>query len=169
MPSSKNDKIDDILKKALPYVIKTIRRFNVEKIDLRVVMRQHAFFCILLGMATMILPHKFLSVEGDGYSHYAHEFIRLYGCLTLAIGWVVWKSQSIKDGRLARALTETFCVSYSLQSIVMLRAQFTNPQGHTILHWHIAIFFAFLGMGYGYIRFYKKIKYFALPNEHSDD
>ena len=79
------------------------------------------------------------------------------------------KSQSIKDGRLARALTETFCVSYSLQSMVMFRAQFTNPSGHTWLHWYIAVVFAGLGCGYGYIRFYKKIKYFALPNGREDD
>jgi drug/metabolite transporter (DMT)-like permease len=163
------DKIDVILTSLLKQCIKAIRSFKVEKMDLRQVMRYHAYFCITLGFATIMMPHGFLQIEGDGYSHYAHEFIRLYGCLTLAIGWVVWKSQSIKDGRLARALTETFCVSYSFQSLVMLRAQFTNPKGHTWLHWNIAIFFGCLGIGYGYVRFYKKIKYFALPNEHNDE
>lgn len=63
--------------------------------DLRGIMRAHAFCAIALGGTTIALPHSYL---GIGYSHYAHEFIRLYGCLTLAIGWIVWKSQAIKDG-----------------------------------------------------------------------
>ena len=168
-PPSAMKAFEDGLAKLLPHVIKFIRSFKVDKMELRLIMRYHAYFCITLGLTTILLPHKYLSTEGEGYIHYAHEFIRLYGCLTLAIGWVVWKSQSIKDGRLARALTETFCVSYSFQSIVMLRAQFTNPTGHTWLHWYIALVFACLGCGYGYIRFYKKIRYFALPNDRGDD
>ena len=107
-------------------------KVDFSKMQLRDIMRYHAFTSICLGFATLILPHTFLMEVNDSYSHYSHEFIRLYGCMTLAIGWVVWKSQGIKDGRLARALTETFCVSYGLQSLVMLRAQFTNPTGHTV-------------------------------------
>ena len=139
---------------------------SARNMNLRDIMRYHAFTSMVLGFGTLLMPHGFL---GSGYSHYAHEFIRLYGCLTLSISWVVWKSQGIKDGRLARALTETFAVSYCLQSLVMLRAQFTNPDGHTVLHWQIAIAFGLLGMGYAYIRWVKKIKYFALPNDHDDD
>ncbi len=152
--------LQDVQNKA----IKIIK--DAKSMDLREIMRLHAFTSIFLGMGTLLLPHSFLGV---GYSHYAHEFIRLYGCLTLSIGWVVWKSQGVKDGRLARALTETFAVSYCLQSIVMLRAQFTNPEGHTTLHWIIAVGFGFLGISYTYIRWVKKIKYFALPDERDDE
>lgn len=152
--------LQDVQNKA----IKIIK--DAKSMDLREIMRLHAFTSIFLGMGTLLLPHSFLGV---GYSHYAHEFIRLYGCLTLSIGWVVWKSQGVKDGRLARALTETFAVSYCLQSIVMLRAQFTNPEGHTTLHWIIALGFGFLGISYTYIRWVKKIKYFALPDERDDE
>lgn len=139
---------------------------DAKQMDLRDIMRLHAFVSIALGLGTLLLPHTFL---GTGYSHYAHEFIRLYGCLTLSIGWVVWKSQGVKDGRLARALTETFAVSYCLQSLVMLRAQFTNPEGHTTLHWLIGAGFGLLGASYTYIRWVKKIKYFALPDERDDE
>ena len=82
---------EDGMAKLLPHIIKFIRSFKVDKMDLRIVMRYHAYFCITLGLTTMLLPHKYLSIEGEGYIHYAHEFIRLYGCLTLAIGWIVWK------------------------------------------------------------------------------
>jgi len=133
--------------------------------DLRQIMRMHAFTSIALGVGTLVIPHSFLMAAQGEYSHYAHEFIRLYGCMTLSIGWVVWKSQGLQDGRLARALSETFCISYSLQALVMLRAQFTNPNGHTVLHWQIALLFLALGVAYGYVRWIKKIKYFALPGE----
>jgi hypothetical protein len=160
MSAQKGVQMQDI-KTKLSEIGKTVAATN-----LRDIMRYHAFTCMVLGCGTLLLPHTFL---GTGYSHYAHEFIRLYGCLTLSIAWVVWKSQGIKDGRLARALTETFAVSYCLQSLVMLRAQFTNPEGHTYLHWQIAVVFGLLGVGYGYIRWVKKIKYFALPNDHDED
>ncbi len=58
---------------------------GASEMDLRGIMRMHAFTSILLGVGTLLLPHAFL---GSGYSHFSHEFIRLYGCLTLSIGWV---------------------------------------------------------------------------------
>ena len=144
-----------------------VKELRPTRLDLRTIMRWHAFTTMVLGLGTVGLPHTFLS-SGE-YSHYAHEFIRLYGCLTLAIGWIVWKSQSIKDGRLARSLSEVFAVSYLMQGLVMLRAQFTNPKGHTFLHWQVALVFLAIGAGYGFIRWVKKIKYFALPLSGDDE
>ena len=63
-------------------------KVDFSKMALRDIMRYHAFTSIFLGLATLILPHTFLMEMNDSYSHYSHEFIRLYGCLTLAIGWV---------------------------------------------------------------------------------
>ena len=48
---------------------------NIQEMNLRDIMRYHAFTSIGLGFGTLLLPHTFLGV---GYSHYAHEFIRLY-------------------------------------------------------------------------------------------
>jgi len=146
-----------------------IKEIVPTRIDLRFIMRSHAICSMLLGLGTVGLPHTFLSASTGEYSHYAHEFIRLYGCLTLAIGWIVWKSQTIKDGRLARALSEVFAISYFMQGVVMLRAQFTNPKGHTFLHWQVALAFLAIGLGYGHIRWVKKIKFFALPLSGDDD
>ena len=164
MASSSSAKASQVLKGVQSKATNLIN--GAKEMDLRQIMRMHAFTSIVLGVGTLLLPHAFL---GTGYSHFSHEFIRLYGCLTLSIGWVVWKSQGVKDGRLARALTETFAISYCLQSIVMLRAQFTHPEGHTTLHWMIGLAFGVLGLAYLYIRWVKKIKYFALPNEHDDE
>jgi hypothetical protein len=88
-------------------------------IGIRGVMEIHAVICIVIGFGTFILPHGFYSVKSGGYNHFAHEFIRLYGCLTLAIGYLVWSTRDIKDGRLLRSLSEAFAICYLLQSAAM--------------------------------------------------
>lgn len=163
------DKVVSCLKKVINVFKSATSALKIDRLDLRLLMRYHAFLSIVLGLSTVLLPHSFLMSDNGGYSHYAHEFTRLYGCMTLAIGWIVWRSQGIKDGRLARALTEAFAVAYGFQSLVMLRAQFTNPAGHTFLHWNIALFFGALATCYGYMRWIKKIKSFALPGEGGED
>ena len=145
---------------AFASLVSLLNELKPTRLDLRLVMRFHGIGCMVLGSGTILLPHRFL---GEEYSHIAHEFIRLYGCLTLAIGWLVWKSQTIKDGRLARTLSEVFALSYLLQSFVMLRAQFTNPKGHSFLHWQIALLFLAIGGGYGWARWVRTIRDFALP------
>jgi hypothetical protein len=136
--------------------------------EIRTIMKVHAVLSMILGIGTLILPHRFYinrNMRGQGpmYNHFSHEFIRLYGCLTLGIGWVAWSTRSIKDGRLLRAFTEAFAVCYSLQALVMMRAQFTSPDGHSTFHWVIAVIFACLGSLYAFGRLSKKLKDFELP------
>ena len=98
----------------------------------------------------------------------AHEFLRMYGAMTLAIGWFVWRTRHINDARLKRTICETFALCYPLQALIMLRAQYTNPDGHSTLHWVVALIFIVLGAMYAYMRFIKKIKDFALPGSSAD-
>ena len=130
--------------------------------ELKSIMQLHSLICILLGIGTFLLPHRFYS-NSSGYDHFAHEFVRLYGCLTLGIGYLVWCTKDIKDGRLLRALTETFALSYGLQAIAMLRAQLTSPSGHSTLHWcTLSLLICVSGL-YTFCRFARKIKDFELP------
>jgi hypothetical protein len=48
----------------------------------------HAIQCILFGVTAIILPHSFFSIRrfGSTYNAVAHEFMRMYGALLLAIG-----------------------------------------------------------------------------------
>lgn len=139
-----------------------------KEIDLRQVMKIHAFVCVLLGLSTLSLPHSFIAKANNGYSHMTHEWLRLYGCLSLSIGWLAWKLQAIRDGRIMRAISEAFAICYVLKAMVMFRAQFTNPLGHSLIHWMIALLFLGLGSLYGHIRFARRIKGFELPG-HLDD
>lgn len=131
----------------------------------------HALFCIALGSAAAIIPHSLYMKSFDDkgqYNHMSHEFVRLYGCLTLAIGWFVWSTRGITDGRLVRATCETFCLCYLLQAVVLVRAQLTNPSGHSIVHWIICTGFLLVGLLYGLFRMFGKIKDFELPGVGKD-
>jgi hypothetical protein len=128
----------------------------------------HALFCMALGLFLSLLPRRFFSsMANSQYDHMAHECIRLYGVLNLAIGWLIWRLRDITDGRMGQAIAEAFAVCYLLQFLVMLRAQFSNPDGHSLLHWVVALVFGGLAYSFVYIRFFKKIKFFELPGSHS--
>lgn len=146
----------------------TIEMMKNESYNIKLVMRVHSIYAIIMGALTIVMPHGLYTYTAGNYNHMAHEFIRLYGCLTLAIGWLVWSTQDIKDGRLMRATSETFAICYTLQAAAMLRAQFTSPQGHTIIHWFLALVFLFIGVSYGYVRLFKKMKAFELPYENNE-
>lgn len=112
----------------------------------------------------MLLPHRLFN-RGDAlhYNHLAHEMVRLYGCLSLGLGWLVYWAADINDGRLVRRVSESFAAAYTIQALVMARAQFTNPQGHRFLHWLLAILCLAIGTLYISVRVFTKIKDFELP------
>eukprot|EP01035_Chromulina_nebulosa_P017662 gene17662-23249_t len=127
-----------------------INRMRIgDGLDVHLVMQIHSLACMVLGGAALSLPHSLYSSSMGSYNHMSHEFIRLYGCLTLAVGWLVHRCRSLEDA--------------------MLRAQFTDPSGHSLLHWSIALLFLSIGTLYLYIRITNKIKYFELPNNGSKD
>jgi hypothetical protein len=130
--------------------------------DFKAIMQLHAVFCMLLGTVALILPHRFYFGNGS-YNHFAHEFIRLYGCLTIGIGYIVWATKSIRDARLMKALTETFSICYGLQALALFRAQLTSPEGHSTTHWFITLIFAFISLFYGVSRLSKKVTDLDLP------
>mmetsp|Transcript_7493 Transcript_7493/g.6718 ORF Transcript_7493/g.6718 Transcript_7493/m.6718 type:complete len:157 (-) Transcript_7493:43-513(-) len=147
-----------------------INRLRIgDGLDIHLVMQIHSLACMVLGGAALSLPHSLYSSSMGSYNHMSHEFIRLYGCLTLAVGWLVHRCRSVEDGRLHRNISESFGLCYILQSLAMLRAQFTDPSGHSLLHWSIALLFLSIGTLYLYIRITNKIKYFELPNNGSKD
>jgi hypothetical protein len=141
--------------------------FNLEH-----TMISHALLCIAGGFGLMFLPHSFYEVQNwrgqTMYDHVAHEFLRMYGALTIAIGWFVWRTRHINDARLKRIVCETFALCYPLQALIMIRAQFTNPDGHSQLHWVVACLFLIIGGAYAFMRFVKKIKDFSLPGSSHD-
>ncbi|KAJ0395917.1 hypothetical protein ATCC90586_000750 [Pythium insidiosum] len=98
----------------------------------------HAVVAIVSGALCFFTPHSHLSpILGDANNtHFAHEFIRLYGALTLAQGWL---------------------------SLALLRAQLSAPESHSLLHWLNIVVLASLGLAYGYFLAFKTIKAFELP------
>ncbi len=135
-----------------------------QELNLQQIMICHSILSLLFGLIAIFLPHNFYSIELT-YNHLAHEYLRMYGALTLSIGWFVWRTQEITDGRIKMIICEVFSISYIIQGIVMLRAHQSIgiSNGHNFIHWMMAFMFLTIGSLYGYMRFVKKIKIFELP------
>ena len=137
------------------------------KINLRNVMTIHAIFSIIYGTIIIFLPHGLYERTFGDYNFLTHESSRLYGCLTVGIGWLVWKTKQISDGRLTRAVTEAFSISFISQGLVMIKALYSNSKDYTVgsttLHLTVATCFLIIGVLYLIVRVVKKIKDFELP------
>ena len=94
---------------------------------------------------------------------------RLYGALNVGLGWFAWRAERIglTDGRIKKLVCEVFTLSYSFQFLILLRAHITVPDGHSTVHVLIGIAFGIIGSLYGYMRFFRNIKTFELPNSRT--
>lgn len=91
---------------------------------------------IMLGAIALLSPHNMLRALSGGYNHSTHEALRLYGCLRIAVGWILFNVRAVDDGRFRKSICGTLCVCYALQSVSVLRDQLTNSSGH----WCVWIF-----------------------------
>ncbi|KAF0716594.1 hypothetical protein DYB37_001930 [Aphanomyces astaci] len=125
----------------------------------------HACIAIIIGGACFLLPHS-LAVSvlgGSEYGHLVHEVVRLYGALTLAQGWLVWKTRLVGDGLVRKTFCQAYCLCFTLQALALVRAQVSSPESHSVLNWINIIVLAGLGTAYGYFIVFKTIKAFELP------
>eukprot|EP00591_Stephanopyxis_turris_P008965 CAMPEP_0195529788 /NCGR_PEP_ID=MMETSP0794_2-20130614/32432_1 /TAXON_ID=515487 /ORGANISM="Stephanopyxis turris, Strain CCMP 815" /LENGTH=150 /DNA_ID=CAMNT_0040661147 /DNA_START=167 /DNA_END=619 /DNA_ORIENTATION=- len=128
-----------------------------------------AITSVIFGVLSLIAPHRAVSALSEGgYSHSTHEALRLYGCLRIAMGWVVLHARRVDDGRFRRSVCEALFVCYVLQAMAVIRAQFTDR--HTLVNWVAIIVLTALGASYGRFRFGSggtMIKVYELPNASS--
>lgn len=85
------------------------------------------------------------------------------GALTLAQGWLVWRTRLVSDALIRRTFCQAYCICFLLQATALLRAQFSAPESHSILHWLNILLLGSLGAAYGYFLAFKTIKAFELP------
>ena len=64
------------------------------------VQKIHASVCIIFGVLLFLLPSSVFSTIASGYDHMAHEFMRLYGIINVAVGWLVYRLGPVTDGRI---------------------------------------------------------------------
>lgn len=89
---------------------------------------------------------------------------RLYGCLRLACGWILWHIRFVDDGMFRRHVCEALFVCYMLQALAVIRAQFTDR--HVLINWVAIILLIGMSFLYGSFRFGKGgnlIKIYELP------
>ncbi|KAL7521341.1 hypothetical protein ACHAWX_006008 [Stephanocyclus meneghinianus] len=154
-----------------------------------------SFVSLVFGTAALVTPHGLLQKIGGGgciiflpgeyptkrhltenehiryfageYSHSAHEILRLYGCLRIAVGWIIYHARDVDDGRFRRNLCEALFVCYILQAVAVLRAQFTDRRN--TVNWIAILLLSLIGFGYGRFRFGRggdMIKVYELPQNN---
>ncbi|KDO34995.1 hypothetical protein SPRG_01058 [Saprolegnia parasitica CBS 223.65] len=126
----------------------------------------HASISIVIGSACLLLPHSLAmaALQTPQYGHLVHEMVRLYGALTLAQGWLVWKTRLVGDALIRKTFCQAYCLCFSLQSLAMFRAQVASPESHSLLNWINILVLAGLGAAYGYFLAFKTAKAFELPS-----
>ncbi|CAJ1953616.1 unnamed protein product [Cylindrotheca closterium] len=124
-----------------------------------------AAFSLIFGALAILAPHGILTALAGGfYNHSVHETLRLYGCLRLACGWILWHARAVDDGRFRKHICEALFVCYVLQTLAILRAQFTDR--HSLINWVAILVMGVLGAAYASFRFGKGgnlIKVYELP------
>lgn len=124
----------------------------------------HMVIAVVTGALCFLTPHSLMApMLGDANSHLAHEFVRLYGALTLAQGWMVWRTRLVSDALIRRTFCQAYCICFLLQALALLRAQLSAPESHSSLHWINILLLGGLGIAYGYFLVFKTIKAFELP------
>lgn len=124
-----------------------------------------AIISLVLGSLSLLTPHNVIKKLSSGsYNHSAHEALRLYGCLRIVVGWILFHTRHVDDGRFRRSVCEGLAICYALQSLAVIRAQFTEER-----NWiHLAGLVFLLTFSYMYFRFrFSKggdmIKIYELP------
>lgn len=116
--------------------------------------------CLLLSIV-LILYLRIHCV----YKYQISLVSRLYGCLRLACGWILWHARAVDDGRFRKHICEALFVCYVLQALSVMRAQFTDR--HSIINWTAILLLTVLASAYGSFRFRRGgnlIKIYELPN-----
>jgi hypothetical protein len=123
-----------------------------------------AAFSVIFGSLALLAPHGVVSKIAGGYNHSVHETLRLYGCLRLACGWILWHARTVDDGRFRKHICEALFVCYVLQALAVMRAQFTDR--HSVINWIAIVLLSILAVAYGSFRFRRGgnlIKIYELP------
>jgi hypothetical protein len=122
---------------------------------------------MIFGVVALTAPHTFVVViaKTDDYNHSVHETLRLYACLRIACGWILWHMRRVDDGLLRRNVCEALFVCYVLQALTVLRAQLTDKK-RLWINWLAIGILLVLSVAYGSFRFGKGgnlIKIYELP------
>lgn len=135
----------------------------LKKVRLNEVLTAHAGCAGAVGLIFVLTPHRFVGTAFG--THFAHEVLRCYGALNLALAWVAYQSRRFTDYRYRRCLCEAFCLSYSLHTLALIRANATAATGQGFFSIVSVLVCLFLALLYGYFRFIgATIKRFQLPS-----
>jgi len=91
-----------------------------------------AIVSLVLGGISLLAPHVIIQTLSGGYNHSTHEVFRLYGCLRIALGWILFNMRGVDDGKFRRTVCEALMACYVAQALAVIRAQFTDHSSRNV-------------------------------------
>ena len=91
-----------------------------------------AIVSLVLGGISLLAPHGIIQALSGGYNHSTHEVFRLYGCLRIALGWILFNMRGVDDGKFRRTVCEALMACYVAQALAVIRAQFTDHSSRNV-------------------------------------
>lgn len=147
-------------------------KLSLAKTRLNTLFAVHAVTAWLSGALAVGLPHvfeAFMVAHGDsegwhpgGSEKIVHLVIRLYGCLILGQGFIVWSARSLGDGAMRKALVQAYALIFALMFVSLLRAQLTG--GMLVVNWLNVALFGALCAFYSWFVFVQPPAVYELPN-----
>lgn len=134
---------------------------SVQKQRLNLLLTVHSGVAFCFGLCAFLLPHFFGFFLGeewhgswrwnpdDGQVKITHVVIRLYGALIFGQGILTWAAKETDDGQVRRWVVRAYAVVFSLTTVALLRAQFTDSTWHA-LNWLNILLFAALAAFYSW-------------------
>eukprot|EP00435_Cladocopium_sp_Y103_P048433 s18_g14.t1 len=128
---------------------------------LNLLLTVHSGVAFCFGLCAFFLPHIFGFFLGeewhgswrwnpdDGQVKITHVVIRLYGALIFGQGILTWAAKETDDGQVRRWVVRAYAVVFSLTTVALLRAQFTDSTWHA-LNWLNILLFAALAAFYSW-------------------
>ena len=91
-----------------------------------------AIVSLFLGGIALLAPHGLVQAVSGGYNHNTHEVFRLYGCLRIAVGWILYNARRVDDGQFRRTICEALMICYAALALAVIRAQFTEHSSRNV-------------------------------------
>jgi hypothetical protein len=135
-----------------------------------------AVISLAFGVFALGTPHGVWTrlVGETSYNHDVHEILRLYGCLKLACGYILYHVRRVDDGIFRKHVCEALLVCYICQALAVTKAQFSNTPSESSVVWYLnwlaIVTLSLLAYFYGSFRFGQGghlIKVYELPTSRS--
>ena len=129
--------------------------------------------CILLGLGLLsslypevlvfLLHHSkdgFHSRHEGGAVRIAFVVMRVFGCFLLAQSYLLYIVKDITDGKVRKAVVQSYFAAFALTTVALARAQLTEDTPARLSNWLVITLFGGLTLAYGWFALVERVVVF---------